>query len=665
MKNLKWLIDRLSELIGIIPYYYNYLGEQVFTTEETQIEIISSMGIEISENSLNQWIEYFEYSRYENFVEPVYVTENPPKLNIYNEKYKLTSIGIEILPFEELGTKGDKITLEVAIDESGITELPSLPIGYYRLKLYFNETYRESILIVIPHESYLCPDRTWGFHINPWSLRGKGIEGDYSHIREMGEYVKKLGGFISLTPMHFNDPEDIYGISPYSALSRLFKTPIYISDISIPEKNKYFFDYSRVWDEKIRELRVRFNKFYEGLKSQSKESQEFMEYKSSLCPLIREDLEYFASYLFLRERHGKNWQNWDIKYRDIDRQTINELYNIYEKELLFYEYLQWIIDLEIKSLNEAKLCLDIGFGSIESSFDVWRNKDIYAINSEYGAPPDDFNPRGQKWGFPPVIPFKLKEKAYIPFIKILKNNMKGSFLRIDHALGLFRAFWIPKGKSPGEGAYLRYPWKDLLGIICLESTINRCSIIGEDLGTAEEWMREELTKRGIASWKVFYFEKECLSYKELNSYPEKALCSITTHDLPTLRGFWYGKDIELRRKFEIFDDTSFQKALKEREKDRESIINLLKKNGLLANGDEIEKILLSIIRFLSMTKSKYLLLYPEDILLIEEQTNLPGTSTEYPNWQRKLPVTVEEFLNLPILKEIEAILKETGRLPED
>jgi len=264
-------------------------------------------------------------------------------------------------------------------------------------------------------------------------------------------------------------------------------------------------------------------------------------------------------------------------------------------------------------------------------------------------------------GFPPLIPFRLREKAYMPFIKLLKANMKTKLLRIDHALGLFRAFWIPEGTTPYEGAYIKYHWKDLLGIITLESQINKTGVIGEDLGTAEEWMKEELIKRKICSWKVFYFEKGPYGYKPSSFYPEDALCSITTHDLPTLKGFWEGKDIQLRKQFSIFDEQQFENAFAERQQDKGKIITLLKEEGLLEEEAPIDKLLVAIIKFLAKTQSKYLLLYPEDMLLMEEQTNFPGTVTEYPNWQRKLPLSFDEIMKLPIFKEITTILTEAGR----
>lgn len=661
LKHLKQLICDLSNLVGIIPFYYDSKGNRVEISFDTKAKIISAMGFPLEEESIQYWIEYFKNYPAPDFIEPVYVIEQNDSIEIYLKK--LQRVYIEIFPFEELGQKGDAFHIQVEpvhISENKYRiDIPPLSIGYYKLRIFLEKAFGESILIIVPKECFHpYKNKTWGIHLNLWSLRGNSVEGNFSHLKEIARIINSLGGFISINPLHYNDPEDIYGISPYSALSREFKTPLYLSKGAVKEKNERFFDYFRIWKEKKKSLRQDFERFY--IDYTNGRAKEFINYKESLCPVIREDLKYFSVFCFLREKIGKDWQSWEPDIRYPTKEFLNKIYCENEKEVLFYEYLQWLIENEINEIREYSVLLDLGFGSIALSFDVWIQQDLYALSAEYGATPDDFNPKGQKWGFSPVIPYKLKKQAYISFIKFLKSNMMGKFLRIDHALGFFRAFWIPEGSSPYEGAYVQYPWKDLLGIIALESQLNKVAVIGEDLGIAEEWMRKELIKRKISSWKVFYFEKHNEKFKPSRDYPEESLCSITTHDLPTFKGYWNGKDIKMRKKFNIFDESAYKKALQEREKDKENIILLLKEEGYLTeekNEFEIEEILIALIKFLSATSSRYILLYPEDLLLMDEQTNLPGTTTEYPNWQIKLSKGLDEIIESPIFKKIESFLR--------
>lgn len=663
LKSQKWLIDRVSELVGILPYYYNNFGEKIETSLDTKIKILSSIGIDLKENSLREWLDYFEKSESSNTAKPVYVVTYPIDLSFLPSLGKTNRLSIEISPFEQLGTSGESFSLQLESDQISKISLPDLPIGYYKLTLEPDTKVSESLLVVVPQSAYIrSKAKRWGIHVNLWSLRGFGIESSFAHLRVIGEYVKEKGGFLSLSPLHLNEPDNPYGVSPYSAITRQFRTPLYLSEPEIEEKNREFFEYKRVWTEKIERLR---HKYSQNFINNDEELRRFRDYKSSLCPLIREDLELFAVFMLLRERYGKDWTQWDCKLKEPDFRTIREIYEANQRDVLFYEYLQWLIDSEIEELRKFELSFDLGFGSVSHSFDVWRHQEIYAHDAEYGAPPDDFTPLGQKWGFPPVIPFKLKEQAYIPFIKILKNNMKGSLIRIDHALGLFRAFWIPKGSSPNEGAYVKYPWQDLLGIICLESHLNKTEVVGEDLGTAEEWFREELTKRKIASWKVFYFEKEGNLFKDNSLYPENSLCSITTHDLPTFKAYWTIKDLSLRRELSLLNQANFEKLSTQRLEEKRQILELLEKKGLLEPSSEslsIDRVLLSLIEFLAKADSRYLLLYLEDLLLIEEQTNLPGTSSEVPNWRRKIPSTVDSISELDTLKAVEKILYLSGRV---
>lgn len=676
LKNLQQLICKLSDLIGIIPFYYNYKGQRIDTSYETKIRILSAMGINIDEESIISWIEYLEKSSWRNYLEPVYIVKPGEEIKLYLRENN-RKCHIEIYPFRDLGHEGEILSFSFDLDNFNKEErvfdgrlyfkyniqIPQLRIGYYIISVFLEKSVHRSILIVVPDSCFVpFKNKTWGLHLNLWSLRGNKKEGDFSHLKDSLIYIKSIGGFVSINPLHLNDPNDLYGISPYSAISRQFKTPLYLSKCPVEEINENFFDYPHVWKKKMELLKKEFEKFYKSYINEEYEGKKFIEYKNSLCPIMREDLKYFSVFCFLREKFGKNWHNWEEKLKKADKETLSKIYSENTKDVLFYEYLQWLVEEELRDIKNYSVLVDLGFGSVKESFDVWINQEIYALSLEYGAPPDDFNPKGQKWGFPALVPFKLREKAYIPFIKLLRANMKTNLLRIDHALGLFRAFLIPEGVTPYEGAYIKHPWKDLLGIITLESQINKTGVIGEDLGTAEEWMKEELIKRKICSWKVFYFEKDLYEYKHYSVYPEDALCSITTHDLPTFKGFWYGRDIELRKKFSIFDEDQSEKALSERKKDKEKILDILKKEGLIEEESLVEEILIGIVKFLAKTQSRYLLLYPEDIVLTEEQTNLPGTTTEYPNWQRKLPVPFEQLINLPIFKKIKTILYEAGRI---
>ncbi|MEN2986181.1 MAG: 4-alpha-glucanotransferase [Thermodesulfovibrionaceae bacterium] len=671
MKNYNQLICRLSDLVGIIPSYINCFGQKIEIPLETKVKILNLMGFNTEKEELKKNIEYFETYPWLNVLEPVYVTEES-SIFIYLSEYE-DNFKIDIYPFEELSTTAETLSIRgnlkncLKIEKKLVKNrylikykliFPKLPIGYYKLRLQLKNLQKECFLIICPKRCFTKKIRKWGVHLNLWSLRGFEREGDFSHLLKAAKWIKNHDGFISINPLHFRNPL-FDGASPYSATSRIFNIPLFVSTCPVTEKNQAFFEYDYIWQQKMKLLK---SKFEECIKKKNKEWKRFLKYKETLPLVLQKELKYFSLFCFLREKLGPDWRAWHRDFRFPEEEKLEKIYEENRKEILFYEYLQWLTNKDIKKVSSL-LCIDISFGSTKSSYDVWINQNLYALDAEYGAPPDEFNPKGQKWGFPPIIPFELKNQGYLQFIKTLRANMTTEMVRVDHALGLFRAFWIPDNFLPCQGAYVKQPWQDLLKILCLESKINRTEVIAEDLGTSEDWMKEELTKRGMYSWKVFYFEKEGENMKSYRAYPKNALCSITTHDLPTLKGFWIGKDIELRKRFSIFDENQTEKAFKERQRQKENIIKVLKEENLILSEEEnLEELLFAIIKFLSLTKCKYILFYLEDLLLLEDQQNLPGTTTEYPNWQIKLPVEIEEILRSGPFKRLIFILKETARL---
>jgi 4-alpha-glucanotransferase len=301
---------------------------------------------------------------------------------------------------------------------------------------------------------------------------------------------------------------------------------------------------------------------------------------------------------------------------------------------------------------------DLAIGSIGGGSDVWCYQDMIAAGVDVGAPPDDYSINGQDWGFPPLIPEKLKDRGYEIFVHTIRKNMRyGGALRIDHALGLFRLFWIPKGTAPKDGAYVRYPSEDLLRIIALESVRNRTVVIAEDLGTIGENVREALKKFHMLSYRLFYFERDYPdpSFLPPERYPNMALCAVTTHDLPTLYGYWIGQDLKTKKKLGMYPDHNiWQRQVNERERDKELILSALKSHGILPDGYPSNpkriprmtpELCLAIYRYLAKTPCKLILVSLDDIMGTLNQQNMPATVDSYPNWIQKTPLTLEEILS--------------------
>jgi 4-alpha-glucanotransferase len=291
--------------------------------------------------------------------------------------------------------------------------------------------------------------------------------------------------------------------------------------------------------------------------------------------------------------------------------------------------------------------------------DFWAYQDYFIAEARVGAPPDAFSQRGQDWGFPPPRMERFQEKGYDLFVKeIRKNCAFGGALRIDHVMRFFHLYCIPEGDPPKQGAYISQPFEDLLRILALESVRNEVVIIGEDLGTVPPYVRRKLTEANIFSYRLLYFEKDSeQNFIRPHDYPELALVTVATHDLPTLAGFWTHADIEARKKAGLFDNPqAMDEAVAERQADKVKLLELSQELGLLSQdgSSDLEaypevtgEIHNAVVGFLATTPCKLFVLSQEDLFKELNQQNLPGTTGEYPNWSLKMKYKVEQLCKDP------------------
>lgn len=598
-------------------------------------------------------------------------------------------------------------------------------IGYYSLNVIcshpeiifgegVNTIQKTSRIIITPDACYMPLEleagKTWGLCTNLYSIRSSENwgAGNFSDLKKLVKLVAGLkGGFVGINPLHAIPNKKPYGISPYSPISRLYKNFIYIDIEKVPEvaeseeaqailksesfnrelnalRERDFIDYEHVSSLKRRILLHAFDVFYEKhYRNNSPRGLEFQKYVSE----EGDALDFFSLYLTLLEQMNNthkaySWQEWHKEYRNPLGSAVLTFKKENEKEILFHKYIQRLIDEQHKEISEEtkKLGMPIGLyhdlaiGSIGGGSDAWMAQDVIAIDMDVGAPLDDFNPNGQNWGFPPLIPDKLRETGYEFFIQTIRKNMKYSgAMRIDHALGMFRLFWIPHGKSPNEGAYVRFPSEDLFRIIALESVRNRTMVIAEDLGTIGEDVRETLFRFRMLSFRLLYFERNYPdpSFTSPERYPDMALCAVTTHDLPTLYGYWIGRDIEQKSRLGMYlNENLRQRHIYERQRDRGLLLIALKSQGILphdfpADPDAVcmmaPELCLAIYEYLARTPCKLVAVTLDDSIGTVEQQNMPGTINSYPNWVQKTPAAIEQILTNEWLTALSEMFKRNNR----
>ncbi|WP_303674528.1 4-alpha-glucanotransferase [Vampirovibrio chlorellavorus] len=606
-----------------------------------------------------------------------------------------------------------------------------LPMGYHRFGLSkaSGEPAVEMLLVVTPSRCYLPPilqdepnqplKKIWGPAVQLYAIHSKrnwGV-GDFGDLTRIVDWCAEQGAaIVGLNPLHALYPHNPSHASPYSPSSRLFFNVTLLDVTGIADfeesaparqlvlspdfqaalerlREESMVPYAEVGQRKLDVLKLLYQNFRENHWAQNTErAKAFAQYIQAQGKL----LERFALFHALQERFHKEdasiwgWPVWPEAYRSPESPAVQEYLKSNGEQVAFYQYLQWQIDLQLQQAGQrclekqlgVGLYMDMAVGVDRGGADVWANQHLFAQSSAVGAPPDEYNQKGQDWGLPPMIPEKMREEAYESFIGMLRQNMKhAGALRIDHVMGLMRLFLIPPGLPPSQGAYIHYPVDELFGILALESQRNRCMVIGEDMGTVPEVVRDRMDRWGVFSYKVFYFEKNHDHYKAPEEYQSNAAVAVSTHDLPTLSGFWQGQDITVRTALDLYPNPELrERQIKDRVMERMAILNLLEQRGLLPEGINAgplsapmmtPELSAAIHRLVSQTNSKLFMVQFEDMLQQIDQINLPGTTDPvYPCWKRKITLPLEEYgTDHRILSVCQAIATERpktwkGDIPE-
>jgi (1->4)-alpha-D-glucan 1-alpha-D-glucosylmutase len=484
--------------------------------------------------------------------------------------------------------------------------------------------------------------RVWGFAVQLYGLRSSrnwGI-GDFGDLKALVELAAKLGaGLVGVSPLHATQG------SPYSPSSRRALNFLYLDVEAIAEfagsRAAQRLVRSAAFQQRLAALRDAELLDYTAVAQAKLEALEllFRETRPRTSPPAR-----FAVFEALREKLGSGWQGWPAEYRRPGSAAVRRFARAHARRVAFFQWLQERAREQLDGVQRRArelgmpigLYVDLALGADRGGAEVWEEQGAFAVDVSCGAPPDEFNPKGQDWGLPPYSPRALRAAGYRPFIELLRANMpEGGALRMDHVMALARLWWIPPGATPDRGGYVHYPLHDLLGILARESRERRCLVVGEDLGTVPADLRGALNEAGVLSYRPLYFEKENSQFVPPAAYPREALACVSTHDLPTWRGYWAAHDLELRAQLHLAADPV--KELHQRKFDQEKLRLALEREGLDTSAR-------SAHAFIARTPCKVAMVQPEDVFELMEQANLPGTLAEHPNWRRKLPVPLEKWL---------------------
>ncbi|HEX4231735.1 MAG TPA: 4-alpha-glucanotransferase [Bryobacteraceae bacterium] len=690
---------------GIDPEYWDIFGHRHEVSADVQKRILEALGVDASSH------ENLDLGRRERFrqevarVLPVTIvagSERVVPITLQASGSGSLCYEIDLEAGGQIAGSLDVSQLPLRRELSLDTEhwrvyelsLPAeLPLGYHMFQVSLNgRVCGRAHLIVCPERAYLperlqSGGRTAGLNITLYGLRSNRNWGcgDFTDLRALIDWAaRELGvSFIGLNPLHALHNRFPYNTSPYLPQSIFYKNFIYIDVESVPEfssssmaqnlvrspriqehlsclRHSEFVEYEQVDALKRRLLKVLFRSFPRG----TERAVAFEAY----CEREGEMLDKFALYCALDEilhkqdRKRWTWRDWPEEYQTPDTAACRAFALRHRRTVEFYKYVQFVLEEQLAAAEKhakdsgltSGLYHDMALATDRYGCDLWAYRDYYVDRCRVGAPPDDFSPKGQDWAFPPPNAEAHKCDGFRLFRESIRKIVRhGGALRIDHVMRLFRLFWIPDGVEAAEGAYVRDRAADLMHILALESVRSENIVVGEDLGTVTDEIRDMLSRFGILSYRLFYFEKHRDgSFKGSAEYPRQALVASTTHDLPTVAGFWTFRDIEARRAAGLADEQGWRNQMNDRRGEKQRMLDKLHQEALLPSGyprdagqiPEVDGPLHNaIIGFLAQVPSMILLLNQEDLTKETEQQNLPGSTDQYPNWRRKMKLSLEEL----------------------
>jgi 4-alpha-glucanotransferase len=652
--SLRTLADRL----GILPEYLDQTGRETrITSDETRIAIIDAMGFDASTEERAAFaLELLDARENERELAPV-------RVMVHDSAFTLPPNAV--------------LTLERGAQWRPGAELP---IGYHTLSLD-GET---QSLIVVPPRCMPPVRPAMGLIANLYAVRSErnwGV-GDITDLANIAEWSGEKGAaFVGVNPLHAlrNRGHDI---SPYSPVSRLYRNPLYIDVTAVPEISECAdarallddpathetlaslrasaqVDYDRVWALKRRALEMLHRSFI--IRHRDARSGRGRDYRA----YIEEEganLINFATFCALEDHFAgsgetNGWPHWPVEYRHPSSSDVVAFRAGNENEVDFHRWLQFELDRQLaaaatlarKSGLGIGIYQDLAIGAAPDSADVWAFGHLFLRGISIGAPPDGYAPQGQNWTLPPIDPRQLVEDRYAFWIALIRASLRhAGALRIDHVLGLFRQFWIPDGMTGPQGAYMRFPTEDMLGILALESVRHHAPIVGEDLGTVPAEVPGVLDRWGILSSRVMYFERESDGrFRPASSYPKLSLTTADTHDMATITGFWTARDIELQRMAGlIHSDEQASAALVLRGQERRFLVERLVAEGALksslADAPSNAELRGAVHRFLCSTPAALVGVYLEDLVGEREPVNIPGVGPDvFQSWTRRLSHTLE------------------------
>lgn len=660
-------IKALARLAGISCSYRRYDGARVDASPASIIAILESMGLPAStSNQIRD--SYASICETRQAALPLLIVSNPDETSRITVNTQIGSSPVEWQLTREDGSMTAGLALPEASGAIRFFQIPPQPQGYHVIEALGARAH----LISAPAQCW-APDcfsnsKGWGVTAQVYALKSaEDFEiGGFSELAMLARASGKRGAsFLGLSPLHALFCADRSKRSPYSPSNRLMLEPLFIDPRAIASfasssaphiyeasdyqtqlknlRNKKLVDYHHVWELLHKVLEPAWRSFCDqGV------TAPFMNFRTAIGAPLADHALFEA----LSEKFSAQGQHcigaWPQPYRDVKSAAVDAARYQLSDRVNFHAWLQWVADEQLNHAAKAAksagmeigLYRDLAVGSDREGSEVWRDRKAVLSSVSIGAPPDLFAPQGQNWGLPPLDPVRLEIDGLHAFRDLVRSNMRhAGALRIDHAFQLERLYMIPTGAQADAGGYVNYPLEAMLACLRIESHRANALVIAEDLGTAPPGFLKSITASGILSSRVMLFERDPNGgFLPPATYARQALASFTTHDLPTLRGWRSGLDIDMRNCF--FDAPNPEAAHIIREHEARALNEALEDESLLPANLNTSRMHHAVLRFMARTPALLLTIQAEDIVNEAHQPNLPGPDHGYPNWRRRMEESV-------------------------
>ncbi len=672
-------LHELAEAYGVATTYYTQQGEQKSVSDETLIKVLHAMHVEATteDGRASAW-DHIKNASWRQVLPSIIVVRQgkASPLKIYQPVTAELSLNIEFehgdhLPLAGPFEAGESRSLDGQTMQACECEIPdSLPLGWHQLSATLTDTRTENQsshyscpLVVTPERLPVTPDRTWGLMTQLYATRSHtswGL-GDFHDLATLASWGGHHGaGFLLINPIHAAEGSAPLAPSPYLPTSRRFFNPIYLHIEGIPEyttlsesdrkqidaygaafqersSSHALIDRDAIWEAKKQSLEI--------MLAQPLSTSRQAAY-DAYCQREQPELTRFATWCAFSEAWGMHTHHWPDGLHHPEDANVATFQQMFRDRIQFFSKLQWLIDEQLSFAQEASQAAGMGTGIIHDlavgvhpeGADAWMLQDVLAHDISVGAPPDMYNQLGQDWSQPPWRPDALEAAAYKPYREMLRSILRhAGGIRIDHAIGLFRRWWIPHSMSAAEGTFVTYDHEALIGILALEAHRAGACVIGEDLGTFDAWSQAYLNERGIAGTSVLWFEGEHGNPRPPEHWREHCFGTVTVHDLPPTAGLLGGEHVRLRQELGLLTiDAETEWA-----KHWDWLVaweTILRQRGLIDPSvgratDFPKEIIEGLYRLLAQSPCRFLAIALTDLIGDVRAQNQPGTFQEYPNWQ--------------------------------